>query len=108
MLESTPAILVHELLIISSLETNTSKKLRVNSCPSITIYHKLFYLSLKKVQAKTFESIHVGDNYNLDYVPSTEIGMKSILIDRGNEFDKEIDICISRDFSKIFEVINES
>ena len=34
--------------------------------------------------------------------------MKSILIDRGNEFDKEIDICISRDFSKIFEVINES
>ena len=69
---------------------------------------ELFYLSLRKVQAKTFESIHVGDNYNLDYVPSTEIGMKSILIDRGNEFDKEIDICISRDFSKIFEVINES
>jgi len=68
---------------------------------------ELFYMSLKKVNANTSESIHVGDNYNLDYLPSTQIGMKSILIDRDNEFDKDLDICRSNNFSRIFEVINE-
>ena len=29
---------------------------------------ELFYMSLKKVNANTTESIHVGDNYNLDYL----------------------------------------
>ena len=64
-------------------------------------------MSLKKVNANTSESIHVGDNYNLDYLPSSQIGMKSILIDRDNEFDKDVDICRSNNFRRIFEVINE-
>ncbi len=69
---------------------------------------ELFYMSLEKVQAKPELSIHIGDNYNLDYIPSMTIGMKSILIDRDNEFDKEMNICKSTDFSKIFEVLDES
>lgn len=69
---------------------------------------KLFYISLEKVQAIPELSIHIGDNFKLDYIPSTEIGMKSILIDRENKFDGGIDICKSIDFSKIFEVLNES
>jgi putative hydrolase of the HAD superfamily len=69
---------------------------------------ELFYISLRKANVTTQQSIHVGDNYNLDYVPSLKIGMRPILIDRDNEFDKNIDICKSNDFNKIFEVLSES
>ena len=68
---------------------------------------ELFYISLEKADANIRESIHVGDNYNLDYLPSSKIGMKAILIDRDGEFNENLDICRSTNFSKIFEVVNE-
>ena len=68
---------------------------------------ELFYMSLKKVNNKPSESVHVGDNYNLDYIPSSQIGMKSILMDRENLSKNRTDICSSTDFAGIFEVLDE-
>ena len=35
-------------------------------------------------------SIYIGDSYSLDYIPASEVGFKTFLIDRQDIVDKKI------------------
>lgn len=68
---------------------------------------ELFYKSLQKVDSVPSESLHVGDSYELDYLPSSEIGMRSLLVSRDNieKYDSNINTIAT--LESILEIVNE-
>ena len=68
---------------------------------------KLFFKSLDRIGSVPLESLHVGDDYELDYVPSNEIGMKSLLINRDEIKNYNPDITTISSLESITEYLNE-
>ena len=68
---------------------------------------ELFYKSLNKVESSPSESLHVGDSYELDYLPSSEIGMRSLLVSRDQieKYDSNINTIAT--LESILEIVNE-
>jgi len=66
-----------------------------------------FFKSLDKVESVPLESIHIGDNYQLDYIPSNEIGMRSLLIDRDGIKNYNFNINTISTLESITEHLNE-
>ena len=53
------------------------------------------------------ESLHVGDSYERDYLPSSVIGMRSLLVSRDNieKYDSNINTIAT--LESILEIVNE-
>ena len=68
---------------------------------------EIFYRSLQKVNASPEESMHVGDNYNLDYLPSLEIGMKPLLIVRDNKLNNNLEATTINSLNNIKGYLDE-
>lgn len=69
---------------------------------------RIFYKSLEKVGSLPENSIHVGDNYKLDYLASLEVGMKSLLIVRDDNSINNIEATKINSLENIMEHLNES
>jgi putative hydrolase of the HAD superfamily len=49
---------------------------------------EIFLEALRKAGVKAEEAIYVGDQYQIDVVGANKVGMKGVLLDRGNYFEE--------------------
>ncbi|KAI7826281.1 HAD-like domain-containing protein [Kickxella alabastrina] len=52
---------------------------------------EIFEMALIAVNIPAYDSLHIGDSYELDYLPATKVGMKALLVRRDTKesFDLE-------------------
>ncbi|KAJ1902253.1 hypothetical protein LPJ66_000140 [Kickxella alabastrina] len=52
---------------------------------------EIFEMALIAVNIPAYDSLHIGDSYELDYLPATKVGMKALLVrrDTSESFDLE-------------------
>jgi len=52
---------------------------------------EIFYEALKQAGIQAPEAIYVGDQYQIDVVGASKVGMKGVLLDRGGYFEESAD-----------------
>ena len=64
----------------------------------------IFLAALNKAQSKPAETIHVGDQYDLDVVGALSVGITGVLLDRNNHFPEITDCLRIHSLSDIVEL----
>ncbi len=79
--------LLNELGLPSLLQvTVTSQSVGFNKP-----HPEIFQAALKQAEIQAQESIYVGDQYQIDVVGANKVGMKGLLLDRGDFFEETTD-----------------
>lgn len=65
----------------------------------------IFLAALSKARVKPEETIHVGDQYELDIVGARGVGITGVLLDRNNHFPEITDCPRIRSLSEILEYV---
>ena len=66
---------------------------------------KMFQEALRRAGVQASEAIYVGDQYQIDVVGANNVGMKGVLLDRGNYFEEITDCPRLRNLTQLVEYL---